>query len=549
MMKRSLLRKLSNVLLAALAIFCLFKGYSVVQDQYKTIQDLPRNEELPLFDPHRASFTCQFEASKVPPIDAQADSWFREAQSLDDPDIWEEDRDYRKIVQLTRQAVDRRHWKAMLNLATLYLEKRDPPHGEKEALALVEQAMRLGIPAAYDRMGTYYMNSVGVSGDATKAFAFWERAAEMGNPQSMAYLGGKMAATWDSPSDGFWANIPVARKMLECSLAQGHGAAAYSLYFIQSYPRAADGKIAGPRTTETKALALMTLHKGVMFGCSDCALHLSVEFRNPHDLAEMIVPYLDKARSERYVVLHNALNLNPLLRFPNLDKVLPLPPASLPPWDGDKQTLIDAAKGVTLRPSEPKASKASQRQGRQHLDATYDVRPSDDKTTEAKAPFAGYWQASAPNEAEQVQAWLAVIPPGLYRPGEPFELPRYPQEMGSRAIQGLVWNYFLTVRHSHGAVEPLAAAGMAREVTRVELRRSCDARASCPETGTWQPWLPLEHPLRHAINQPWRQAWVKAGGAFPDLHNDDYPEIDPDVAKWHLLDSAEPTLGHNKEQS
>lgn len=511
-------------------------------DQYKTIQDLPRNEELPLFEPHRPSFTCEIEASKVPPIDAQADAWFREAQALDDPDVWEEDRDYKKIVRLTRQAAERRHWKAMLNLATLYLEKRDPPHGEMEALALVEQAMRLGIPAAYDRMGTYYMNSVGVAGDATKAFAFWQKAAEMGNPQAMAYLGDKMAATWDSPNDGFWANIPVATTMLECSLAQGHGPAAYTLAFLQSWPRKADGTLGESKTASTRSRAMRTLHNGVKFGCSNCARSLSIDFGDPLDLADMIVPHLDKARSERYVVLHNALNLNPLLRFPNLDKVLPLPPAALPPWDGDKRTLINAAKGVTPQAVNRKASTASQGQGRLYLDSEYDLCPCEDATTEEKAPFAGYWQAAAPAEPKQVQAWLAAIPPGLYHLGESFDIPHYPHESGSRAIQSLIWQRFLTVRHNHGAVDPLAAAGMVREVVRAEAHWSCDTRTPCPVTGTWQPWLPLKHPLRHTVNQPWRQAWVTAGQAFPDLHDDPYLQFDPDDLKWNLLDSAEPRL-------
>jgi hypothetical protein len=256
----------------------------------------------------------------------------------------------------------------------------------------------------------------------------------------------------------------------------------------------------------------------------------------------MLVPYLDKARSERYVVLHNALNLNPLLRFPNLDKVLPLPPAALPPWDGDKQPLIDAAKGVTPRPPEPQASTASQRQGRQHLDAAYDLHPSDDKTTENEAPYAGYWQATAPTEPEGVQAWLAGIAPGLYRPGEAFDLPRYPHGMGRRAIEGLVWQHFLTARHDHGAVEPLAAAGMAREIIHTEPHRSCDARTPCPASGAWQPWVTPEHPLRHAINQPWRQAWVIAGQALPALHDDGHLQLDPEDLQWRLLDSAEPTL-------
>ena len=535
-------RMLAYVLLAALSIFGLSKGFGMMYGQYKPIQALPRNEELRLFEPHRPGFTCEIEATKVPPIDAQADAWFLEAQALDDPDMWEEDRDYKKIVQLTRQAAERRHWKAMLNLATLYLEKRDPPNGKLEALELVEQAMRLGVPAAYDRMGTYYMNGVGVSGDATKAFAFWQKAAEMGNPQAMAYLGKKLAALWDSPRDGFWANMPAGIKMLECSLAQGYGPAAATLAFLRSWPRNADGTFAETKTAATRSHALRTLHEGVRFGCSDCARTLSIDFGDPFDLADMIAPHIDKARSERYLVLHNALDLNPLLRFPNLDKVLPLPPAALPPWDGDKHTLIDAAKGVMPRPSEPKAPAASQRQGRQHLDAAYDLRASDEKTTATEAPFAGYWQATAPAESEQLQAWLAGIPPGLYQKGEGFDIPSYPHEMGGRAIKGLVWQHFLTVRHNHGAVEPLAAAGMAREVMCVEPHQSCDARTSCPATGTWQPWLPSEHPLRQAFNLPLRQAWVTVGQTFPHLDNDGHFQLNHDDVKWHLLDSAEPKL-------
>ncbi|MBB6135445.1 hypothetical protein HD842_003612 [Massilia aurea] len=515
----------------------------MVHDQYKTSHDFPRNEELPLFNPHRSNFKCEIETTKVPPVDAQAEKWFLEAQALDDPDTWEEDRNYKKIVQLTRQAAERHHWKAMLNLASLYLEHRDPPHGEMDALALVEQAMRLGIPAAYDRMGTYYMNNVGVNQDSTKAHAFWQKAAEMGNPQAMAYLGNMTSATWDSPIDGFWANIPVATKMLECALLQGYGPAAYKLANLRGKPRAPNGKISGPRTAETKALALTTLHSGVRLGCSDCARSLSVEFRNPHDLADMFVPHLDQARSERYAVLHNALELNPLLRFPNLDKVLPLPPSPLSPWDGDKRTLIDAAKGVTSPPSELKSSAASQRQGRYYLDATYDLIQSEDKARGTEAPFAGYWQATAPSESAQVQTWLKDIPPGLYQPGEAFDLPRYPQGMGSRAIPEITWQRFLTVRHDNVVVNPVAATGMTREVIRTQPQRSCNALKTCPVTGTWQPWLSTEHPLHQVVNQPWRQAWVVAEEPFPQFVDGSYLPFDPDELTWHLMDSAAPNLG------
>jgi hypothetical protein len=106
------------ILLTVALFFVSFRGYSVAHDKYKKLQDFPRNEDLPLFNPHRLSFTCEIEVIKVPPVDAQAELWFQEAQSLDDPDKWEEDRDYKKIVQLTRHAAERRHRKAMLNLAS-----------------------------------------------------------------------------------------------------------------------------------------------------------------------------------------------------------------------------------------------------------------------------------------------------------------------------------------------------------------------------------------------------------------------------------------------
>src|SRR5476649_2620235 len=168
----------------------------------------PRNQSLPLFNPHVADFICEIEASKVPPIDAQAEDWFLEARAMEDPEIFVEDRDHKKIVALTREAAERLHWKAMLNLASLYVEGRDPLYGEEEAVLLVEKAMRLGIPAAYDRMGTYYANGTGVNGDSTRAYAFWQRAAEMGNPQAMAVLGKELYAISDDPKGGFWANMP-----------------------------------------------------------------------------------------------------------------------------------------------------------------------------------------------------------------------------------------------------------------------------------------------------------------------------------------------------
>jgi hypothetical protein len=120
--------------LASLIVLCCLLACKMPDDKV-----LPRNQSLPLFNPHVSDFICEIEASKVPSIDAQAEDWFLEARALEDPEIAVEDRDYRKIVALTRQAAERLHWKAMLNLASLYVEGRDPLYGEEEAVQLVER--------------------------------------------------------------------------------------------------------------------------------------------------------------------------------------------------------------------------------------------------------------------------------------------------------------------------------------------------------------------------------------------------------------------------
>ena len=60
------------------------------------MNDLPRNQSLPKFNPHMPTFTCEVEATKVPTIDAEADAWFLEARALEAPDTLAEERDYKK---------------------------------------------------------------------------------------------------------------------------------------------------------------------------------------------------------------------------------------------------------------------------------------------------------------------------------------------------------------------------------------------------------------------------------------------------------------------
>ena len=59
----------------------------------------------------------------------------------------------------------------------------------------------------------------------------------------------------------------------------------------------------------------------------------------------------------------------------------------------------------------------------------------------------------------------------------------------------------------------------------------------------------MKHPLRHAVNQPWRQAWLTEGERFPDPQRDWLLPLDPDELTWHLLDDEIPNLLPIREQS
>ena len=501
----------------------------------------PHMQALAPFDPHIASFECQTETSKVPPIDAQAEDWFLEARAMEDGFIFVDDVDYKKVVQLTRQAAERHHWKAMLNLASLYVEKHDPPNGEDEAMLLVSQAMELGVPAAYDRMGTYYLNGTGVNGDTDRAYAFFQKAAAMGNPQAMAFLGEKIDAGADGLKPGYWGNIPIAIKMFECALAQGYGTGAVEMEPMYAVPRAPDGTQLGRETPETRDRVLRALHEGVKGGCKYCADRLFIEFDHPGKLENMFVPFIDKARGQRYDLLGDALSFNPDRRFPNLDKILPLPPGLLPPWDGQRDSLLAAAMAVVPTPDAPARTDASLKKGRFFLDSAYAFRPVQETTDALQAPFASYWQPTAPKDSAQVRTFLATIAPGLYSKGEAFEQLRYPNGTATKTIPGIVWQRVLTVRNNGGAVAPRTALRLSREVARPVPHMECDSHKECPATGTWQPWLPPGHPHEQAVNQAWRQRWLTAGQPFPDPKRDWMLPLDSAELKWHLLEAKAET--------
>jgi hypothetical protein len=504
-----------------------------------SMSDLPRYEKLPLFSPHRRTFTCVYQDQHVPPIDQQAELWFQQALALDDPNIDYGKRDYAKIYQLYSQAAERDHWKAMLNIASLILSDRPgvPTHDRETAIRWVERAMKLGVPDAYDMMGIYHQNGLIKGGDATSAYAFFQRAADMGSPSAQTFIGTKTDAAYDDPGGEFWGNLPIATQMLECALTQGYGNAAKELGHV--YAR--------PQTAEAKLRALKVLHEGVKLGSAECANKLFTEF-DGMDLTDgtNLVGHIDKARAERYSKLGDALEFyQGRLKLPNLDKVLPLPPAALPKWDGNVQTLINGAKGVTLP---PKPQKSVALQAREFIPSGYAVTAREQSTVVVKGndlvPHDGYWLAlygpPSATKAELIPARANT--PERYRKGERFDASPY----SWLAAEQVQWHYlgeaYALPPQRYDFVKHMIDAGLLREVPEPASPARCTGLQRCPQTGIWESRVAAEHPMAILYNRWDRQAFVEKGQAFPHA-GAHFIDIAMNDVQWTYLGSPNVETG------
>lgn len=532
--------------IAMTVVVCLFaigaQADTSTSSKIKSIaamSDLPRYEKLPLFDPHRKSFKCTYQAQHVPPMDPQAELWFQQALALDDPDLYYQKRDYAKIYQLYVQAAERGHWKAMLNIATLIRSNNPgvPEHDPEVAIEWIERAMKLGVPDAYDMMGVYHQNGLIKGGDATTAFAFFQRAADMGSPSAMAFLGEKLDATYDDSDGEFWGNLPVATQMLECAVAQGYGDAAEELSFV--YAR--------PRTADAKRRALMMLQEGVKLGSAKCATKLSIEFDGFNLTNGRNLPgSIDKARADRYRVLKDALErYQGRMKLPNLDKVLPLPPASLPKWDGNAKTLLDAAKAVT--PS-PKSQKTAALDGRAFVPDGYAVARLEDgngltATGDQRVPRTGYWLALYGSSVDSGASLAARAGyPERFEAGEQFELATHDWLSPDRVLWHYLGEAFQLPPQRADFIAHLVEAGMIREIPDQPSRVRCAGERPCPETGIWEGRIAEAHPMASLYNRWDQQAFIEQGSPFP-APSDRFIDIAMEEVQWTYLGNANDETG------
>ncbi|WP_432257349.1 SEL1-like repeat protein [Cupriavidus sp. TMH.W2] len=271
------------------------------------------------------AFTCLHEADHLPPLDPQADALFQYGRYLEKK---AGPTDFNEVARYYRIAAAHGHYKANHNLQLLVSEgSAASPAPDKESIALAEQLIEAGVPSGYYDIGHYLLHGYGLKQDEDMARRFIRKAADLGNADAQYYVADLLAPADMAPE--------IARQMRQCATSQGHGKAASSLGI-------------NLQNSALYSEAVQAFQTGVRAGDSQSASFLKGGFTEPIPSQQLLPPseqmyYLavsaDFERSRRYKLIWKFLidneGRNPTV--PDIDQIVPLPPAKLPPWDGTFQ--------------------------------------------------------------------------------------------------------------------------------------------------------------------------------------------------------------------
>ncbi len=310
--------------LPAVALLVVLSGCTR-SDAANQLPDVPSDIKKQL------AFVCTHEASRIPPRDAEADQLYRHARWLVKANVLKQDpAAYPPIERLLRIATAHGHYRANIELRSM-LDKGQAHSADpmNEAIDLVQDPIKRGIPASYYDMGWYVEHGYAVDADRELAFKYYRKAADLGNPEGH-YLVGDLLNDRSKHGPGIAA---IGLAMQRCAADQGHAKAANEVGI--------DVRQKGllPEAMEYFQLAAMA-------GSDQAADSLAEAFgknqRNPiYDLGQSI----DPERQERYKKISDFLFDYSYLNahVPELDSIVPLPPAKLPLWDG-KFTWLETHK-------------------------------------------------------------------------------------------------------------------------------------------------------------------------------------------------------------
>ena len=333
------------------------------------------------------AFTCKHE--EFPKPTADSDTLFHYARWLQKNNQLKEDPVVDvQIERLYRIAAEHGHAKANINLQNGSMQGKFKLRSA-EHLRLAEELIEAKVGAGYAFIAiALQQGALGLAQDKDMALRYYRKAADMGSPDAQAYVAEKLAPIGMAPE--------VARQMRHCAAEQGNGEAANALGVDHKLER-------------EYGEAVAAFQMGVAAGDETSASVLSEGFRSPS--ISNTLDYLnlneDLERADRYKSIWSILAdysyASP--KIPEINDILPLPPAKLPPWDGKLKWLEERKANIPPpKPSEAliqqmaTEKKLDPATGRPTPESPHFVRlPSNPVppicVSGEACPRDGYWQA------------------------------------------------------------------------------------------------------------------------------------------------------------
>ncbi len=346
------------------------------------------------------AFTCKHEI--IPEASADTDVLFKYARWLQKNNQLKEDKAVEaQTERLYRIAAENGHYKANINLQNGAMRGQfDISNAEQ--IRMSQRLIDAKVATGYYFIAIYLDNgAAGLRQDTEMALRYYRKAADEGNPQAQAYLGDKLAPIDVAPD--------ISRQMFHCAAEQGEGDAATALGINQKN-----------RGLYKEALEAFQL--GIAAGNETSAGWLADTFLGPEPTNKLdyMAQTKDLERARRYDAIWKILAdysyAHPTI--PEINDIVPLPPAPLPAWDGKLKWLEDRKANIPpAKPSEALIEKlAKDKQLNPETGRPLPASPDFDKSasvnllckTGEPCPKSGYWQiAWLPREGLSQNAIIA----------------------------------------------------------------------------------------------------------------------------------------------
>ena len=287
------------------------------KETMKTIEEIKKNLE----------FTCVHE--KRPPLSEETQQLYNYALHRDLNHMWPGQRGdgfWDELLPYYRIAAANGDYKANVRLQFLLSDgwtKVPDIEAEAEVHKLYKMLHKQLPATAYYLLKGYIEDDYGVSAPPDSELAFLRKAADMGSREAQYTLGQMISSLDDEETREF--RLKLMMKLYRCASEQGQGNASYWLgMFLPDYHKYDE--------------AVRAYHQGVKNGNYLSAFILSNAFKAGKDKGsnDFLDVETDEERARRYGIIDSYLSTYEFMSptVPDLDDIVPLPPAPLPEWDG-----------------------------------------------------------------------------------------------------------------------------------------------------------------------------------------------------------------------